>query len=287
MEKKEAKDLEKEIVKFLKDPKVPASDKTLKGILNHVDSHKEIEKSKQERAKKDKIRRIIDNSLKIHGYGNTRNKRYKVSFSEFEEEVRIWGFDIEKVRGVSYTIQNEVFKYHSEHNKPIDNLAEFCQQRVLDWEATLGFDINQRLIDLLINGLEEIYPDWVDYGITLDFTYSDDEHLALRYAPEHWFVPGSAFAGSAYIGFQGPELLTTIISNIVRNIDYLGDDILEWVGYDDEENLSNIWKELHWVINNKRTRLEQHKNKIAITLALLHLNQSLLDLVTPMKKKKQ
>ena len=67
MEKKEAKDLEKEIVKFLRDPTYPASDKTLKGILEHVRSHKEIKKSEQERAKKDKIRRIIDNSMKIHG----------------------------------------------------------------------------------------------------------------------------------------------------------------------------------------------------------------------------
>ena len=280
MEKKEAEDLENEIVKFLRDPTYPASDKTLKGILEHVRNHEEIIKSEQERAKKDKIRRIIDNSSKIRGYGNTRNKRYQILFSRVEDNVESSnGLNAVEFNLFFNALQHDIFKYHAAHNKPIDNLTEFCRQRVLDWEENLGFDIDPALIDKVINFLlqKKMYPALVDHGFFIEVTDNNDGKFSMVSAPEQWFVPGSPFAGSAYIGFQGPELLKTVINNIVQNIDSLGDEFLKNLNHNSKENMSNIHIELKWLIDNKRRRLEQHKNKIAITLALLHLNRTLYD----------
>ena len=279
MEKKEAEDLENKIVKFLRDPTYPASDKTLKGILEHVRNHKEIIKSEQERAKKDKIRRILDNSSKIHGYGNTRNRRYQILFSRVEDEIESSnGLNAVEFSLLFNAVQHDIFKYHAAHNKPIDNLTEFCRQRVLDWEESLGFDIDLMLFDKGINFLQhKIYPQFVDFGLLVEFTDNNDGTVSVRNASDTWFVPGIPFAGSAYIGFQGPELLKTVINNIVQNIDSLEDEFLKNLNHNSKENVSNIHLELKWLIDNKRSRFEQHKNKIAITLALLHLNRSLVD----------
>jgi len=216
--------------------------------------------------------------MKIHGYGNTRNKRYKVISSWVESEVESSdGLNVADLTLLFNAVQHDIYKYHETHNKPIDNLTEFCRQRVLDWEETLGFDIDHRLFDKVINSLQGMYPAYVLLGFAIEITDNDAGGFIGQNAPEHWFVPGNPFVGSAYIGFQGCDFLKTVINNIVRNIDFLGDDILDELYYGSQQNVNNIHFELKWLINNKRSRLEQHKNKIAITLALLHLNRSLME----------
>ena len=87
---------------------------------------------------------------------------------------------------------------------------------------------------------------------------NNNDGSSIKPLPETWFVPGSPFAGSSYIGFQGPDLLKTVINNIVQNIDSLEDDFLKKLNYTSKENMSNIHLEVKWLIDNKRRRLEVH-----------------------------
>jgi len=84
-----------------------------------------------------------------------------------------------------------------------------------------------------------------------------------------WFTNDSIWMGSQYYGFQGPDGLVSVIDNIRNNI--VKADMTKI-----SEGSQNIQKEIEW-LKVHYPKPKQMNNRIIITLALLHLNRSLLE----------
>lgn len=84
-----------------------------------------------------------------------------------------------------------------------------------------------------------------------------------------WFTHNSVWMGTRYFGFNGPAGLAPVLDNIRTNIEE-----------NDFSKISGILKieeELKWLKRQYSSRHNRLPNRTIFTLALLHLNRSLLE----------
>ena len=303
MSKEGLEELEEEIIKFLDGTK---SGGTLKGILEHVRNHKEIIKSKEERAKKDKIRRVLKNSDSIYHLGKTRNKRYFASLADLpDNDPRIFGCINYELIDEEIFLLNELLGGET----LIHDIAEKLRSRCVEEERQSGYGYPEEYEDTFDNFGEwlhmtryfqhEGFPkpitlvlpkaygkphegEGYPFAWEIDYApYKPNQWFGRRIvvsSPEKWFIPQGDWMQSQFFGFQGAGLLSSVMDNISKNIDSIRDDVA------DRSNqgtpCSNVKREIQWLKENKKSIVKRHSNKNIITLALLHLNRSLQSEIT-------
>ena len=287
---KERDGLENEIINLLKRglDEWDFSYYTLNDILQHVWNHDEIKNSPSERAKKDKIRRIISKSPKIEQTpGRTKRKRYHISvptagwennranrevmlnnellggYSRLEDVVKhIWdrsGWQ-DKITDNGY-IQMHEYGFYWDGDEELTPTQSFLQI------------VCEQLIYLELAGLGEVEdpypPDWISFELLNDINIeniSTDSSIFVKTKPSCWFENGHWLPNS-YFGFQGPSMLNEIITNISSRLEQITDE---------EIKDSNVKSEIEWLNRMKKSKKRRHSNKYIFTLAILHLNRSLL-----------
>ena len=288
-----------EIKKFLNGTK---SGGTLNEILEHVREHEEIEKSKQERAKKDKIRRILKNTVDIYHLGKTRNKRYFSSLTDLpDDDPRVIGCINLELIDEEIFLLNELLGVTNIHD-----IAEKLRSRCVELERKSGYGDPEdyeytfdHFGDWLYSTRYFLHPtiyavpkeygqphEGREYPFSWDISYENSEGEPSQFfadrivvsSPEKWFIPQGDWMKSQFFGFQGAGLLSRVIENISKNLDSIGDDVA--VGSNQGTPCSNVKREIQWLKENKKSIVKRHSNKNVITLALLHLNRSLQSEIT-------
>ena len=119
------------------------------------------------------------------------------------------------------------------------------------------------LLDLIPQG--EFSNKWLE---TAPFKLINDGD-SLKNDSTKWFTNNPAWMENQYYGFQGSVGLVSVLDNIRNNIEK--NDISKI-----SEILKIDSKELKWLKRQYSSRQDRMPNRTVITLALLHLNRSLL-----------
>lgn len=294
------KDLENEIVNILE--KESWTGLELNEILQHVEDHPEIKMSLQVRAKKDKIRRILDKSPRIgHNTGRTREKRYFPSSSKLNcweisrayREVILHNellggnskaediaknisdkleFQVESADHVKLLREYGWRYYKEDELTPEQDFVLYlskwihAMQMGRNWEMKRGFIRKVDPMDHRYRHSYNSFSEDIIKGHWLTGTTSDPT-IFIKTTSKAWFENGNQWPNS-YFGFQGLSELSEIITNISRKIDQITDE---------EIKSSNVKNEIIWLKENKISPKKRLSNKHIFTLAILHLNRSLIE----------
>jgi len=277
------KDLENEIVNILE--KESWTGLELNEILQHVEDHPEIKMSLQVRAKKDKIRRILDKSPRIsHNTGKTREKRYFPSLSQLNcweishanREVILHNellggnskpediaknisdkleFQVESVDHLKLLREYGWRYYKEDELTPEQDFVLYLSKWIHTMQMGRNSEMNQGFIRKAGPTHQNLpYP-----------PQSSNPTIFIKTNSKVWFENGDQSPNS-YFGFQGLSELSEIITNISRKIDQITDE---------EIKSSNVKNEIIWLKENKISPKKRLSNKHIFTLAILHLNRSL------------
>lgn len=255
----------------------------LNEILQHFEDHPEIKKSLQVRAKKDKIRRILDKSPKIEAGGRTRKKSYyikkpdsgwpsnRANLEVMMHNELLGGYCKPEDIAKSIWDKSEFPRKSYRHDGYIE-LEEYGwgyyegDQLTPEQDFVLYASEYIRLLPLLQE------PE--DGSIWKSFELSNNVDIEnplgnpteiIKIYPHVWFE-NEHRVPSSYFGFQGPNMMKEIITNISEKIDQINDKEIKG---------SNVKSEIEWLKRMKKSNKKRHSNKYIFTLALLHLNRSL------------
>jgi hypothetical protein len=302
-------DLEDKIVNLLNDvtdSKPYYGSYTLDQILEHVKEHDEIKKSKRNRAKKDKLRRLISKSTKIRPYGRTKKKRYLYQpspigweFEDLNHEIMLHnellgghgriediaksmidksGFQRRKNENGDYYLPEYGFMSYEKDELLVKEEFLAYLNECIKSNVTIELDTDYvekwGIPDILYpfefsnapSNLSDLIKQQSQKEIS-DLSFIDPRTTFLKTKPNCWFESGHWLENS-YFGFQGPDYLSEIISKISDRIEQISDEKLKD---------SNVRNEIEWMNRMKKSEKKRHSNKYIFTLALLHLNRSLLE----------
>jgi len=281
MSKEDLKELENEIIHVLeKEHSLKLND-----ILQHVEDHPEIKKSLRVRAKKDKIRRILDKSPRIKSnMERTRKKYYRLKKPALGWESKRANREV--------MMHNELLGGNCKPEdiaKSIWDKSEFLRNIIIRHDGYMGYEeygwgyyqesrgTPEQDFVLYASEYIRLLPllqEPEDGSIWKSFELSNNVDIEnplgnpteiIKIYPHVWFE-NEHRVPSSYFGFQGPNMMKEIITNISEKIDQITDNEIKG---------SNVKSEIEWLKRMKKSNKKRHSNKYVFTLALLHLNRSL------------
>jgi len=255
--------------------------------LGEISDAKEIPKSqmtredRKERNINDKVRRVLNKMYIIAStIGNTTKKRYYLNDGTmippaFNDNIHLT-FVANEIEGGGVTEVESVFERFINLKRAATGYPPFKQAET---QALTNEIINDAWKQVWQFNLEvmEMFPQKALEGLVsierspFKFTV-DSNSTGLRKLENNstkWFTNDSIWMDTQYYGFQGPNGLVSVVGNIRNNI--MKTDMTKI-----SEGSQNIQKEIEW-LKVHYPKPKQMNNRIIITLALLHLNRSLLE----------
>jgi len=241
---------------------------TLDEIVTYLTNRKdsEIRAGKNTiRAKRERVRRLLNKSPNIQQNGHTRNKKYVwglpwpgISESFISTEI-LGGFDkIEKV------VDRIKLRSDTEESKEYNWGLGFYPHNLDDDEEKF----TEHVLYHIKYGSHDKFFGKLPYEII-----EKDEQDYVKTESKEWFSDSSVpWMIKKHFSFQAPSGLSDIIENIgilIKSTDL--NNISE--SYD-------VYDEIKWLKQNKQSKVKRLNNQTIITLALLHLNRSLQRQIT-------
>ena len=234
---------------------------TLNEIVTYLKKNDESEINRGKdtiRAKRERVRRLLNKLPNIQQNGRTRDKKY------------VWGLPW---AGLSETfISTEILGGFDEIEKVVDRIklrSDTEESKEYNWGLGYHHNDEEKFTENVLNLIRNVLID--DFFGILPYEIVGNDRIKT-YSKE-WFSDSSVpWMPRKHFSFQAPSGLGDIIDNI--------GNMIKSTDINKIPKSYDVHEEIKWLKQKKQSKVKRLNNPTIITLALLHLNRSLQRQIT-------